>query len=144
MLCRRRDLPITSAGTFQFRRYHREYFIFLKWITIKKNWSLNNEKSFKSLTKVTQVTFSPTNKKTLTGLFLCRRRDLNPHPLRDTILSRARLPFRHSGNVPIMLFITQFSILFDSRTTVGHELLSFLLRFACKNLSTRDPASRLL
>ncbi len=29
--------------------------------------------------------------------FLCRRRDLNPHPLRDTILSRARLPLRHSG-----------------------------------------------
>ncbi len=23
---------------------------------------------------------------------LCRRRDLNPHPLRDTILSRARIP----------------------------------------------------
>ena len=27
----------------------------------------------------------------------CRRRDLNPHSLRNTILSRARLPFRHSG-----------------------------------------------
>ena len=32
------------------------------------------------------------------GIFkMCRRRDLNPHSLRNTILSRARLPFRHSG-----------------------------------------------
>src|SRR3989344_1773831 len=27
----------------------------------------------------------------------CRRRDSNPHPLRDAILSLARIPFRHSG-----------------------------------------------
>ncbi|MFM2415031.1 MAG: hypothetical protein RI911_724 [Candidatus Parcubacteria bacterium] len=40
------------------------------------------------------------NSKTLRILsnFLCRKRDLNPHILRYTILSRARLPFRHSGN----------------------------------------------
>ena len=37
--------------------------------------------------------------------FLCRGWDLNPHTLRYTILSRARLPFRHPGNYKFKLFI---------------------------------------
>ncbi len=38
--------------------------------------------------------------------YMCRRRDSNSHTLRYTILSRARLPFRHSGI--IFLFTIMF------------------------------------
>ncbi len=40
---------------------------------------------------------SPSARASLTSVTLCRRRDLNPHTFRYTILSRARLPLRHSG-----------------------------------------------
>ncbi len=34
---------------------------------------------------------------------MCREEDLNLHPLRDTYLKRARLPFRHLGYREIII-----------------------------------------
>lgn len=48
----------------------------------------------------------------------CRRWDLNPHPLRDTILSRARLPLRHSGNGKSVLEPSSERKLFPEFSTV--------------------------
>ena len=45
-------------------------------------------------------TVTTKNTQVITWVFFvvrCRRRDSNSHTLRYTILSRARLPFRHSG-----------------------------------------------
>ena len=44
---------------------------------------------------------------------------MNPHPFRNTILSRARLPFRHSGNIIFTLLIHMI--------TLSHIILPRLL-----------------
>ena len=46
---------------------------------------------------------------------LCRRRDSNSHTLRYTILSRARLPFRHSGICyPILPSCSRYTLCLNS------------------------------
>ncbi len=62
---------------------------------------------------------------------MCRRRDSNSHTLRYTILSRARLPFRHSG-------IVVFNLMFIS--TPPLTLPSLVLRL----LATDVFAAKLL
>ena len=59
---------------------------------------------------------------------LCRRRDSNSHTLRYTILSRARLPFRHSGFYLFFFYLTPFQILYTYFINLWNGTI---LSFAC-------------
>ena len=65
---------------------------------LSASWRIDNEKPFDSPTQQSSLLLPGTNENALSGIHLCRRGDSNSHIFRYAILSRARLPLRHSGN----------------------------------------------
>ena len=92
---------------------------------------------FRFLTKAKQFAFSSSTYvkhsiKRCNVLHMCRRRESNPHPLRDTILSRARLP------IPPLRHVYCFIIVLNYVRKINKRGLGCASFFVAKFISCRD------